>query len=170
MTAAAEAVLAPLLDSQHTLRVVFSRVYASDEATSCPRAKVRNELRRRLLRSPQVGVDDHEFVALAGPPDSPCDLRRRSSANFEQSGEAGAVNHVWDASFQDYISNVRPSALVMFVASGAVPADAPDIFSRTSALAAGEAHYVLRVLGFPVVALSNTNPMSLAHGLVEVRA
>ena len=116
----------------------------------------------------EAGTDSLS-VATSTEPDAPCDLRRRSSANFEQSGEAGAVNHVWDASFQDYISNVRPSALIMFVPSGAVPADAPGIFARTSALAAGEAHYVLRVLGFPVVALSNTNPMSLSHGLVEVR-
>jgi hypothetical protein len=102
-------------------------------------------------------------------------LRRRdlSPNSFERTGEAGCVSHVWDTSFDEYISTVRPSALLLFpptppseptgtgTGTGTADAAAATLVPR---MLSGEAHYALRVLGVPIFILSNELPPRLHSG------
>ena len=133
-----------LVAAKHNLRVLFVGAYAAGEASSL-RLQARALLRQRLLLDPRMHVDDHELVVVAGAAaagaaagaEQQRTLRRRDlrAESFQRSGESGCVAHMWDASFREYVSTVRPSALLMFCAS---TPPAPE--DAEGALLEGEAH------------------------------
>ena len=86
-----------------------------------------------------VAVDDHEFLATEVAEGGSKVLRRRRLAGFEGSGESGCVAHVWDASFTEYASTVRPSALLLFFPSSAGYLSAPAEGGSVQAQAADPA-------------------------------
>lgn len=169
--AIADGVIGQLVACGHALRVYFQAAFAGVDAGSS-RAVARNALRLHLLRGRSgcaVQVDDFEFLSpAAAGEDGAVELVRRSSApgSFDRQGKSGYVSHAWDASHGDYLTAVRPCALLLYLPSSLAPGG-PAGAARCAALYAAEVHQAVMVESRNVFLLMGSNPGTVTHGLVH---
>ena len=164
--AVADGLLRQFVACGHPLRVYFQAAFAGVDVGS-RRAKARAALRLHLLRGKgaAVQVDDYEFLTSAIDGGA-LQLRDASAGSFDRTGKGGYVAHAWDGTYSEYLTSIRPSALLLFVPSSfSAPPDAGA--GRAFALHMAEVHYAVAVQGRPVFLLMVNNPTAVSHGLMH---